>query len=151
VRFGSSSVAAGAAALALGERDGHNRRALEGVALAALAVELAATVASHRAYRRKGVDEAFGGGWGAVERFGATGLGVVLPMALLGASLARGGGPRSPALSGLASAAILAGSALLRTSIMTVGDESASRPEVSFRFSQPENLPATARRRLGGS
>ena len=29
-------------------------------------------------------------------------------------------------------------------SVMAVGDESAARPEISFRFSQPENLPRAA-------
>ena len=48
---------------------------------------------------------------------------------------------RPGALSGLASLATLAGSLLLRVSIMSAGDESARRPEISFRFSQPENLP----------
>ena len=36
---------------------------------------------------------------------------------------------------------VVAGSLLLRVSMMAAGDESARRPEVSFRFSQPENLP----------
>jgi hypothetical protein len=41
----------------------------------------------------------------------------------------------------VASIAVLAGSLLLRVSIMSAGDQSAERPEISFRFSRPENLP----------
>ncbi len=48
---------------------------------------------------------------------------------------------RAPALSRVASLAILAGSALLRVSIMAAGDESARRPEISLRYAQPDNLP----------
>lgn len=138
VRFGSSSVASGAAALSLMETSERTGRTLDRIALAALAVEAAAAFASHRTYRRKGVAEALDGRWGAAERVGATGVGTLLPIGLHAASLARGG---SPGLSSLASLAVLAGSALLRTSIMAAGDESARRPEVSLRYAQPENLP----------
>jgi formate-dependent nitrite reductase membrane component NrfD len=149
VRFAASSVAAGASALSLGERSGVIRRRLDAVTLAALAAELAATTASHRVYQQTGVAEAFDGSWGKVENWGATKLGVVAPLALHGVSLLLT--PRkalnssaersSPALSGLASLAALAGSLLLRVSIMGAGDESATRPDISFRFSQPKNLP----------
>jgi protein NrfD len=40
-----------------------------------------------------------------------------------------------------ATAATLAGAAALRVSITAAGDRSAEDPEVSFRFSWPENLP----------
>ena len=139
VRFGSSSVASGAAALSLGERRGRNRRALDTIALAALATELAAATASHRTYRRKRVSAALDGGWGQAERLGATGAGTLLPLGLHAASLLLG--RRAPALSGLASLAVLAGSALLRISIMAAGDESARRPEISLGYAQPDNLP----------
>ena len=139
IRFGSSSVASGAAALSLGEKPGRSRRALDTVALAALAAELAAATASHRTYRRKRVSAALDGGWGRAERLGATGAGTLLPLGLHAASLLLG--RRAPALSGLASLAILAGSALLRVSIMAAGDESARRPEISLGYAQPENLP----------
>ena len=137
VRFGSSSLAAGAAALALGNT-GRMGRTLDKVALLALAAELAATCVSHNTYRRTGVAPALNGEWGKVEKLGATGLGTLLPMGLYAASLARG---RSPMLSTLAGLATLAGSATLRVSIMAAGDESANRPDVSFRFTQPRNLP----------
>jgi formate-dependent nitrite reductase membrane component NrfD len=140
VRFGASSVAAGAASLSLGERSGATRRALDAVTVAALAAELAATLASHEMYRRKGVAEALDGGWGHVEKVGVTGWGTALPLGLQLASfvLAR----RKPGvLSDVASVAVLAGSLLLRVSMLSVGDRSAERPGISFRFSQPENLP----------
>ena len=139
VRFGSSSVASGAAALCLGERSRRTRRALDVIAMAALATELAATVASHRTYKQKGVADALKGDWGTVEKLGVTGLGVAVPLGLHATSLLAG--RRLGRVSTLASLAVLAGSAMLRVSIMAAGDESARRPDVSFRFSQPENLP----------
>ncbi len=135
IRFGASSIASGAAALSLGERTPRTRRALDALSVAALAAELAATVQSHRTYKAKGVDEALDGVWGKVEAWGATGAGTVLPLGLKLAGLAFGGPP-----SRLGALAMLAGSFLLRVSIMEAGDASAARPEVSFRFSQPENL-----------
>ena len=136
VRFGAASVASGAAALALGERSARSRRALDALAVAALAVELAAALRSHQTYAAKGVEESLQTGWGGVEKYGATGLGVVLPLGLKLAGLAYGG------RGSVANLAVLAGSLLLRVSIMGAGDLSAERPEISFRFSQPENLPA---------
>ncbi len=141
VRFGSSSIAAGAAALSFRARRGRTRRSLDTIALAALAVELAAARALHRTYERRGVAAALDGGWGQVERLGATGLGTLMPLGLHAASLALARRPGN--LSNLASLAVMAGSLLLRVSVMAAGDESANRPEVSFRFSQPENLPET--------
>ncbi len=139
VRFGSSSIAAGAAALSLGEDAPRMRRALDGLSVLALAAELAATIACEAAYRQKGVDQAQSGAWGQVDRIGATGLGVLAPIALHGASglLGRRGG----ALSTAAALAVIAGSALMRVSVLGTGADSAARPEVSFRFSQPDNLP----------
>jgi protein NrfD len=140
VRFGASSVAAGASALRLGEHSWRSRRSLDALTVAALATELAAATASHRTYRRKGVEEAMDGRWGQVEKFGVNGLGVMLPIGLHAASLAFG--RRRPGAAGpLAAFAVLAGSLLLRVSVMAMGDDSAARPEISFRFSQPENLP----------
>jgi formate-dependent nitrite reductase membrane component NrfD len=140
VRFGASSVAAGAASLSLGERRGATRRALDAITVAALSAELAATLASHGTYRRKGVAEALDGGWGQVETIGATALGAALPLGLQIASLATA--RRKPGvLSSVASIAVLAGSLLLRVSILSAGDISAERPGINFRFSRPENLP----------
>ena len=141
VRFGASSVASGAAALALGERSPHSRRALDALAIAALAVELGAGMQSHKTYAEAGVEEALEGGWGRVEKYGVTGLGVMLPIALKLAGLALGGRGR------IGNLAVLAGSLMLRVSIMEAGHLSAERPDISFRFSQPENLPENLRAR----
>jgi protein NrfD len=140
VRFSASSVAAGAAALSLGERSGATRRKLDTITVVALAAELSATIASHETYQRKGVAEALDGGWGQVEKIGVTALGTALPLGLQLASLALA--QRKPGmLSDVASVAALAGSLLLRVSMLSAGDVSAERPGISFRFSQPENLP----------
>ncbi|WP_018263797.1 NrfD/PsrC family molybdoenzyme membrane anchor subunit [Methylobacterium sp. WSM2598] len=146
VRFGASSVASGAAALAMAEPAGPQRDALHGIAAAALAVELAGDAAAALAYRRTGVEPATRGRAGTAEKVGAVGLGVLLPLGLYAAERAmRARGRRPPAeLSVAAGLAVLAGSALLRISVMGAGDESAARPDVSFRFAQPENLPETS-------
>jgi formate-dependent nitrite reductase membrane component NrfD len=138
VRFGASSIAAGAASLSLGERSKMTRRKLDAVTVAALAAELAATLASHETYRRKGVAEALEGGWGQVETVAVTTLGTALPLGLQLASLVTA--RRAPAVSGIASVAVLAGSLLLRVSMLSAGARSAERSGISFRFSQPENL-----------
>ena len=139
MRFGASSIAAGAAALRLFERSSANRASLDQIALAALTAEFAASAVSHRIYRQRGVEEALDGGWGWVETLGVNAAGVMLPAAAHAASLAlRGRGARSPG--DVASLAILAGSLLLRVAIMSAGDRSADDPSISFRFSQPANL-----------
>ena len=134
VRFAASSIASGAAALALGERSRRSRRALDALAVVALATELAAAMRAGETYRARHVEESLEGGWGAVERYGVTGAGTVLPLGLKLAALIAGGGGRT------ANVLTLAGSFLLRVSIMAAGDVSAARPDISFRFSQPENL-----------
>ncbi len=140
VRFAASSFATGAAALSLAEPSGKMRRTLDTITIAALSAELAATIGSHRVYRGTGVADALDGGWGAVEKHGATGLGAAAPLVLQMASLAASRG-RPGRMSDLASLAVLGGSLLLRVSMMAAGDVSAARPEVSFRFSQPRNAP----------
>lgn len=142
VRFGASSVASASAALLLGERDSAVRRALGTLVATALATEFAATTVQDAALKRTGVDQAKHTAWGRAETLLATGLGVIAPLALLGLSLATRG--RRRALVDAAAVATLAGAAMMRVSVMGVGDESASRPEISFRFSQPENLPVVA-------
>ena len=138
-RFASSSVMAGAAALSLGEGSGRRRRSLDTLALAALAAELAGTLSSHKVYEKRGVDAAFEGRWGQVERIGATGLGTLLPLGLQALSLVTSRG-RPGTVSDVACLAAIAGSLLLRVSVMEAGNVSALRPDISFRFSQPENL-----------
>ena len=135
IRFGASSIASGAAALSLGERSRRSRRALDAIAVTALATELAASMRSHERYHATGVEESLQGGWGTVEKFGVTGAGVMVPLGLKVVGMLLGGRSR------LANLAVLAGSFMLRVSIMEAGDRSAARPDISFRFSQPENLP----------
>ena len=140
VQFGSSSVASGAAVLSLSERSARTGRMLDQIALAALATELAGASIARETHKRKGVIAALDGGWGDVEKLGATGMGIVLPLGLYAASLALNR-HRSHGLSQLASAAVLGGSLLLRVSVMAAGDKSADEPDISFRFTQPDNLP----------
>ena len=113
-------------------------RDLDKIALAALTVELAATLAADELYRRTGVNAAFRTPSGRIERIGATVLGNAVPIGLFALSLM--GPRRSPVLSGLAAALALAGSATMRISFMAAGDEFARRPEISMRFAQPDNL-----------
>ena len=58
VRFASSAIASAAASLGLGERDEERRRDLDSVAIAALTVELAATLSAEDVQRRAGIDDA---------------------------------------------------------------------------------------------
>ena len=140
VRFGASSVAAASCALLLGERDPDTRRTLELVAAGALATELIAAGAQERTLEEKDVGEAMNSDWGRVEKGIVNGLGVALPLALLGVSLLAGR-RKGRTLGNAAAIAALSGAALMRVAVMGVGDESASRPEISFHFSQPKNLP----------
>lgn len=142
VRFGSSSVASGAAALTLAERDAGARAKLDDVQLCALAVEAVLAVATEGHHRLKGVQGAYSSGAGRVDRVGATVLGVLVPLGLLVAS--RGMVRRPRAVSVAAGLLTLLGSATLRTSTLRVGNISARRPDVSFQFSTPRNLPREA-------
>lgn len=144
VRFGASSIASGASALALTEPRAPVRRRLEAVAAAALAVEAVGAVLSDEAYRRRGVGEAIDDAEGRAERVGVTGLGTLLPLGILAASLVA---PRlvPRRVTGLAALAALAGAAALRVTVMAAGDRSADRPDISFRFSHPRNLPRRSR------
>jgi formate-dependent nitrite reductase membrane component NrfD len=139
MRFAASSVASGAAALALGAKSDANRRTLETIGAAALVVELAATVMSHKTVKAKGVGESLNSDWGRAEEVMGLGVGILLPLGVYAATRLRG--RQATAANDLAALATLVGSAMLRVSTLAIGDDSASRPEVSLRFSQPENLP----------
>ncbi len=141
VRFGASSIASGSASLVIGERNEATRDALNLILGGALAVELAATVAHHREVKRKGVGEVLKSRWGRIEAIGVEGLGILLPMGLHAASHLASDRKARAVLSDLAAIFAIAGSATLRVAALGVGEESARRPDVSFRFSQPENLP----------
>ncbi len=141
MRFGASSMAAGAAALALGERLAGRRETaedLDTLAVAALAAELVATVISRHSYAERGISAASKSPQAITEMIAAEGGGIALPIALKVASglFGRGG----PALGTLGSLAILGGSLALRIGVMAEGDESALRPGDSFRFAKPRNL-----------
>jgi protein NrfD len=137
VRFACSSVATGAAALSLVEqKKGHeaNARALDGVALAATAVEAVASVAEERHYREKGVDGALREtGWGRTHT-ASLALGVALPVA--GYAASRLLGRRGRGLSIAASLAVLAGGMLMRQATVFAGNESAKRPGDHFALSR---------------
>jgi formate-dependent nitrite reductase membrane component NrfD len=139
VRFGSSSIASGAAALSIGERSPAIKATLQTVSAAALATELVATMVSHKVVEDRGVGEALKGKWGKRETAYVMGAGILFPLGVY--ALTRLSGRRLTALSDLAAIATVAGSGLLRVATLGIGDESAARPEISFRFSQPENLP----------
>ena len=141
VRFGASSIVSGSAALVIGERDEATRDALNLILGGALAVELAATLAHHHEVKKKGVGEVLKTKWGRIERIGVEGLGILLPLGLHAASHLVSDRKAKAALSDLAAIFVLAGSATLRVAALAVGEESARKPEISFRFSQPENLP----------
>lgn len=139
VQFGSSSIAAGAAALSLGERRWGSRklaRDLDTVALAALLVELGASVAAETTWQRKGISAAKDA---AMPTRMAGKAGMYLPIGLHAASVLLG--RRQNALSQIASIATLAGSLCMRVGVMQAGDESAQRPGDAFRLAKPGNLP----------
>jgi protein NrfD len=136
IRFGASSIAAGAAALNLGERSEAMRNRLEAVTGTALAVEAVATLASAKAHRDRGLAKMPSTPSRLLERAGAIGVGVALPLGLYALSRLAGGDKR---VSNTASMAVLAGSLLLRISTLGVGADSAKNPDVSLRFSQPSN------------
>jgi len=146
VRFGASSVAAGSSALALLEPDRGMRRRLECIAAVALATELVTGRISDGIYEKAGVADARKSPYGRMEKIGVTGFGIILPLGLQLAGLFTDR-RTTRRLGAIASLSAIAGSALLRVSTIGIGDVSAKRPEISFRFSQPENLPDPKQRR----
>jgi uncharacterized protein (TIGR03382 family) len=131
VRFGAASVASAAAAMSLGEGHRRSGRDLDSIALTALAVELAATLASEDSQRRAGISTASSS---------AESVPVAVPLGLFLVSLLW---PRrrSLALSTMASLATLGASLAMRIGVMKQGDETARQPQISMRFAQPDNLP----------
>ncbi len=135
VRFAASSIASAAAALSLCDGRREERRDLDTVCLAALAVELAATLRADLDYQRTGVDRAFDSPAGRLDTIGGTDIGIIVPLGLLGAGLLTRSRFRS--LSAVASCAVLGGSLMMRIGMIGSGQVSASRPDVSLRFAQP--------------
>jgi protein NrfD len=143
VQFAASSLGAAAAALQLAGRvDGDQAAApaLEGLALAAAATELAGAFAAERRYRETGIGDAVSvtRPAGALHQIGAIGLGAAVPVAFYGGKLA-GRRPR-PWLMLAASLAVLAGSFALRLSMIEAGNDSAQRPQQSLRFARRGNI-----------
>lgn len=139
VRFGGAAMASAAAALSLGERIAGRERtagALDRLALAACAAELAAGMLADRRYREQGVDGVLEESpWKQVHTAGALGLAAAVPIVCHGLNLAAG--QRSRGLSVLGSLAILAGSAAMRHTMLRAGNLSAKRPADYFRMTQP--------------
>lgn len=129
VRFASSAVASAAAALGLGEANDRRRRDLDSIAVAALAVELAATLSGADAQRRDGIDDA-----------PRTRPDAVVPLVLLVGSLLLPG-RLGRAASVVGSLATLGGALTMRIRVLQSGDQSARQPRRSLAFAQPDNLP----------
>ncbi len=130
VRFAAASMASAASALRLVQPGGRRRRDLDTIAVAGLAVELAATLASDRMQQGAGVRD-------TASSRDIAGIAVPLGLFLASPMLPR----RAQAVSQVAAAAALAGTLFMRIGVIRDGEQSAERPDVSMRFAQPENLP----------
>jgi protein NrfD len=130
VRFAAASIASAASALHLGETDRRRRRDLESLAVAGLAVELAAILASDHVQRQAGVRD-------TPSTRDIAGAAVPLGLFLASWMLPR----RARRVSQVAALAALGGSLAMRIGVMREGKQSAKRPGVSMRFAQPGNLP----------
>lgn len=146
IRFGSSAIASGAAALSLaerarGDRDGNARR-LDAVAFLATISSLVATMAANRRYRAYGVDSPLRDepAIAAKNKLGASAVGQVLPLACYGAAAVSK--RDRPDLSAVASLAVIAGSYFLRSGIIHAGMASSERPADALRFAR---RPSVAR------
>jgi formate-dependent nitrite reductase membrane component NrfD len=129
-RFAASSIASAASALRLAEPGGRRRRNLDSLAVAGLAVELSAILASDHVQRQAGIRE---------QPSSRDIVGVAMPLGLF---LISGLLPRrAQALSQVAAQAAIAGSLLMRIGVIRDGEHSAERPNVSMRLAQPDNLP----------
>ncbi|WP_207536984.1 NrfD/PsrC family molybdoenzyme membrane anchor subunit [Sabulicella rubraurantiaca] len=128
-QFAASSMAGGAAAMALLQRSAgkvESARRLERLSAAALGAETAASMMLSDAQRRAGVSAPLKKGPPALlHKAGAQALGIAAPLVL-----------RALGRPALASAAILIGSALLRQAVLRAGDESAKRPLDSLGFAR---------------
>ena len=137
VRFASSAMATGAAALALVAAWSSDSAWLAGplrnVAILALIVEFCTGVVSQRVYQNRDVDQPLRASpWGPIHRVGVQLVGTLLPIALY--ILADVIPTSAPTLTATASLCVLAGGLLMRGSIVHAGNLSASRPEDYFRF-----------------
>lgn len=139
VQFAGSAMASAAAASQLAatfDGDVGARPALEGVALAGAATEIAAALAAKRRYRAVGIADALSPvrPMGALHEYCAIGIGAALPAAIYAGKLI--GRRARPRLMLAASLAVLAGSLMLRLSVIAAGNETARRPQHSLRFTR---------------
>jgi formate-dependent nitrite reductase membrane component NrfD len=139
--FGTSAMSTGAAATSLAmDKAGVSEEAhasLERIALVAGAAELALTIACNRQWkqshtgspleRKRGVALAY--------RFGVLGLGILVPLVIHAIHVFTG--RRAPWASKLADISALTGGFIQRAALTFGGNDSASRPEDYFRFTQP--------------
>lgn len=136
-QFAASSVASGAAALALGERAGgrHDTAArLETVAAAATVAHHAASLAAKGARRRAGVEPAVAR---EARRDELADLVLSGAVPLAAYALRRAAGRRAPAVAMAGSLAVIGGSFLFRHGVLNTGKTAARRPEAAFRLAQP--------------
>jgi protein NrfD len=141
VQFAGSAVASGAAALIMCDHAEDNDgtvQTLENLAMAASATELVGAAVAERRYREFGLarSTALNRPWGAAHQLGAIALGAALPLALYAAE--RGGHRSRPRLRLTAAVMALAGSFLLRWSVIETGNASARHPQESLRFARRE-------------
>jgi formate-dependent nitrite reductase membrane component NrfD len=134
--FGASAMASGAAALTIagrGSSTSDTGRALNGIALAAGALELFLLLSLRRRFREQGVEGALNETeWGLAFDFGAVALGAGVPMLHHVESMIEPKRPRRPGL--VISLAVLAGGFLLRHALLRAGNISAKRPKDYFRL-----------------
>jgi formate-dependent nitrite reductase membrane component NrfD len=146
-RFGSSSIASGAAALSLGEHvvgDPANTRPLDMLSFLATAGGLTTTLLAERAYARAGVDGAEDEDSVRPWHRAALMIGYGIPLACHATNLIRRHPSRT--VSAIGAVATLAGSWLMRSSVIRAGNASAQRPVDSLGFAQPERLPRASAR-----
>jgi formate-dependent nitrite reductase membrane component NrfD len=145
-QFGSASVAGAASALALLQRaagEAGSARRLEALALVAGAAEVLAAHGTERRLAERGLDAPLQAGTpGALNMIGGKAIGFALPVAAHGLGRAVGG--RAGALlPEIACFAMILGGAAMRHAVLRAGNDSACRPEHTFRATQQAHLPAT--------
>jgi protein NrfD len=134
--FGASAMSTAVAATSLAVEDEDAHIALERMALAAGAAELALMVATERRWREAGVDAPVKEqpGMAAAYRWGVLGLGILLPLLIHAIHILTG--RRSKPAATLANASALVGGLIQRALLTFAGNSSAERPEDYFSFTQ---------------
>ena len=138
IRYGAAAVATAAAARSLLEPrrgDPGIARALDWLALGALAVETVAHEGGRQAVAERGVAAALSGERVQRADTAVVALGTILPAGLYAASLLLGA--RGARASGAAALLTLAGGLAMRHQVMAAGNASARSPQASFAFAQP--------------